>query len=576
MSLSLSSFRRRAAVLAALLASACVEVSDEIDTSAAAISCGGLPAWAAGSYAGGARVAHGGRGFECRPFPASGWCGLGGPYEPGVGWASGDAWIDLGACDGGGSPDAGVAVPDAGSPDAGLVVPDAGAGTVCGGRAPVTQPGAPVADNVVQREVLRYDLALVSGTASAGATAVTVEAGGQARSWPVIGGRWKALVPLATGCNDIVLRTGAASAELALTFQPQTNPRRVRLAYVIASDSDGRFDAPAGEPNDQASAVARVRLAGRLMQTFTAEAMNAQGLGRRTFRLDSDASGLPIVQVFRSSITTAQAHAMTDLELYDQFKDELDTDATPDVKWFAMLGTSHYIPGVGTVGHGARGAGTFCIFGSTSLHTWAQSVDELVARWSDARFIDTSQLSDDSAYRGTHWANYATGLGAAMHEVGHTLSLPHVPASTGPSVMNRGFDHVNRTFVMVEPPSATGSGISPITGADLVGWEASHAVRLRYHRFLSLDDVAYPTSTLPAIYSTGTAARVEAASPLRQVMIEVDGESFETQHWSAGGPLAHEIPLATLRAWHPAATWAWLSAIDRDGNLAINWFYLGQ
>jgi hypothetical protein len=572
MSLSLAVLSRRAAPLAALIASACVEVTDEVETSAAAISCSGLPAWATGSYAGGARVAHGGRAFECRPFPASGWCGLGGPYEPGAGWASGDAWIDLGACDGGG-PDAGVALPDAQSADAG-VVPDAGGGTVCGGRAPVTQPGAPVADNVVQREVLRYDLALVSGAASPGATTVAVEVGGQARSWPVVAGRWKALVPLAAGCNDIVLRTGAASAELALTFQPQTNPRRVRLAYVIASDSDGRFDAPAGEPNDQASAVARVRLAGRLMQTFTAEAMNAQGLGRRTFRLDSDGSGQPIVQVFRSSLTTAQAHAMTDLELYDQFKTELDTDATPDVKWFAMLGTSHYIPGVGTVGHGARGAGTFCIFGSTGLHTWAQSVDEVVARWSDARTIDTTQLHDDSAGRGTYWANYATGLGAAMHEIGHTLSLPHAPY--GSSVMNRGFDHVNRTFLMTEPPHAYSSGIAPITSLDERGWDPAHAVRLRYHRFLGHDDVAYPTNTLPAIFSTGTAARVEAASPLRQVMVEVDGESFESEHWPAGGPLVHEIPLDTLRAWHPGKTWAWLSAIDRDGNLAINWFYLGQ
>jgi hypothetical protein len=566
--MSLSFFSRRAALLAALVASACIDAG-ELATSSSSIACGGLPAWATGSYAGGARVVHGGRAFECRPFPASGWCGLGGPYEPGVGWASADAWIDLGACDAGG-PDAGVVAPDAATSS-----PDASVATVCGGRAPVVTAGAPVVDNLALRETLRYDLALVTGTASAGATSVAVDAGGQSRSWPVVAGRWKALVPLAAGCNELTLRAGAASAEFALTFQPQTNPRRVRLAYVIASDSDGRFDAPAGEPNDIASAVARVRLAGRLMQTFTAEAMHAQGLGRRTFRLDSDAAGEPVVQVFRSSITTAQAHAMTDLELYDQFKGELDTDATPDVKWFAMLGTSHYVPGVGTVGHGARGAGTFCIFGSTGLHTWAQSVDEVVARWSDDRPIPAS-LHDDSAGRNRFWANYATGLGAALHEIGHTLSLPHVSYANGASIMNRGFDHVNRLFMMVEPPDALNGGISPITGGDLRGWEPSHGVRLRYHRFLAHDDIAYPTNTLPAIYSTGSAARVEAASPLRQVLVEVDGESFESEHWPAGGPLAYEIPLGTLRAWHPGKTWVWLSAIDADGNLAINWFYLGQ
>jgi len=46
-----------------------------------------------------------------------------------------------------------------------------------------------------------------------------------------------------------------------------------------------------------------------------------------------------------------------------------------------------------------------------------------------------------------YWANYATGLGAALHELAHTFDLAHSP--TG--VMSRGFDDIHRFFTVVTP-----------------------------------------------------------------------------------------------------------------------------
>jgi len=50
-------------------------------------------------------------------------------------------------------------------------------------------------------------------------------------------------------------------------------------------------------------------------------------------------------------------------------------------------------------------------------------------------------------FREFYWANYATGLGAALHELGHTFDLAHSP--TG--IMSRGFDDIHRFFTVVTP-----------------------------------------------------------------------------------------------------------------------------
>ena len=46
--------------------------------------------------------------------------------------------------------------------------------------------------------------------------------------------------------------------------------------------------------------------------------------------------------------------------------------------------------------------------------------------------------------RGFYWANYATGLGASLHELAHTFDLPHTP--TG--IMARGFDDIYKVFTL--------------------------------------------------------------------------------------------------------------------------------
>jgi predicted chitinase len=79
----------------------CASQSSEADSERAAegAACA-TPAYEAGHhYDAGARVSAGGRTYECKPWPYSGWCSIGGgAYEPGSGYAWRDAWIEAGAC----------------------------------------------------------------------------------------------------------------------------------------------------------------------------------------------------------------------------------------------------------------------------------------------------------------------------------------------------------------------------------------------------------------------------------------------------------------------------------------------
>jgi len=62
------------------------------------LSCVGLPQWVAnGPYTAGSKVVNGGKSYQCKPWPYSGWCPSVG-YQPGVAAPWADAWTLLGSC----------------------------------------------------------------------------------------------------------------------------------------------------------------------------------------------------------------------------------------------------------------------------------------------------------------------------------------------------------------------------------------------------------------------------------------------------------------------------------------------
>ena len=61
-----------------------------------AYNCSELVQYAGGNYSTGSLVKNANHAYRCT---VGGWCTVGGPYEPGVGWAWQHAWEDLGSCD---------------------------------------------------------------------------------------------------------------------------------------------------------------------------------------------------------------------------------------------------------------------------------------------------------------------------------------------------------------------------------------------------------------------------------------------------------------------------------------------
>ncbi|MEN0037360.1 MAG: polysaccharide lyase [Cellvibrio sp.] len=67
-----------------------------LSTASNAYECGNIAQYQNGqSYTAGQIVKNTNRAFSCT---VGGWCSIGGPYEPGVGWAWTNAWSDLGSC----------------------------------------------------------------------------------------------------------------------------------------------------------------------------------------------------------------------------------------------------------------------------------------------------------------------------------------------------------------------------------------------------------------------------------------------------------------------------------------------
>lgn len=271
--------------------------------------------------------------------------------------------------------------------------------------------------------------------------------------WPSCKGYYKAVIPLQKGRNEIIVHCGLEKTKLFVTYDPEKFKSNyfIRLIYLIGKDSNGVFQAPPSQDCSPKSAVKRIRLAAQLIQTFIAQCMNDHGHSHKTFQLELDHDGQPIVHIFRSKYTIEEIYKFGNMWddggyiAWEHFLDELKSIHHPNTIDLVVLGDSRW-DGKRAYAHSFLGGGNLCLIGSGNLYSWAPSVDKICKYWLNDEKVE-EYLLDNSFFRGTYWANFATGVGSCLHELGHIFGLKH----TRYGIMGKGYHNFNRYFMIKEP-----------------------------------------------------------------------------------------------------------------------------
>jgi len=123
--------------------------------------------------------------------------------------------------------------------------------------------------NLSSGDVLTYSLPILVGDVRPSTAEIILvrnkQSDAAAVSWPVIDGKFKVLVDLLPGENEIELRSVNDVTIFILHLIPSKLTKFVRPIYICCRDDPGEFQGPDDENRSPSSAVRRIALAARLV-----------------------------------------------------------------------------------------------------------------------------------------------------------------------------------------------------------------------------------------------------------------------------------------------------------------------
>lgn len=404
-------------------------------------------------------------------------------------------------------------------------------------------------DNFKAGDTVRYPVVILNGSADDAEMAVGLSWKTAIR-FPVVNHRYKAIVQLKPGKNMLLLHCGLETLKFRLDYKLAASPYKVLAVYVTAADELNTYFTT--DPKDHFEVRKKMDVALKLMQSFTADAMNRAGYGRKTFGLELDHNGEVEVHFVKTPMKGDELRGMDANSIYAHVYDGLKVqfpEATS--KWLGLLGFTRFdIETQKSTGHLALGGGSQALFGSGSMQWWPTTLKEVPKVFFNTTVLDPTKTFEDSAYRHTVWANVSTAYGAALHELGHTFGLPHSPDRF--SVMSRGFDFFSRSFTVVEAPGEGKKDPVPFKVDELTRWDPFFAARLNYSPWFQPDGnggQSFDTSNLPRLKLDGDDILIEAANGIRVVGTQNDGiPSWFVEHAETDPPKQLKFSRKDLRS----------------------------
>jgi hypothetical protein len=350
--------------------------------------------------------------------------------------------------------------------------------------------------NFTDGQTIGYPVPLLEGSlADTSATTVSVtNANGHADERTIAGladnGRFKALTELTPGVNKLTITANGKSIPFTLTYKPQTNPHFIRAVLFVDNTGNTNYDTPV--PNDPQDYRDKYDATFKLLQSFTAEWMNNYGYGRRTFNIETDPNGKVIVHVVKGKHPAAyyQYEIRDRGQLYNTVSSEVAA-ALPKAQSVdcVLIAFSKLDLKTGkSVAYTALGGGKIALFGGACMYSFPDSIADIQKSFLNPTVIDHKRYVSDSVKRYTMWATASTSIGAIMHEIGHSMGLPH---SDDPrDIMTRGIDNLGRNFVFYDPPSLRNKDAIHFKDDQVGYWSPVSAAALAPTVWLAMDDTA--------------------------------------------------------------------------------------